>query len=360
MIQILRNWLDRHFSDPQLVILGFLLLVGFLIVYILGDMLTPVFVSLIIAYLLDGLISGMHRFRIPRFIAVAIVYLLFLATLLILLIWLIPMLSRQVVQLVQELPKMVTNGQKELLLLPERYPDFVSETQINQIIDFINSELTDFGQYVLTMSLASVRGLIILLVYLILVPLMVFFFLKDKTKMLAWVTRFLPKERSLSAEVWHEVNLQVGNYVRGKIWEIIIVWGMAFIVFSLLELKYTMLLSFFVGLSVLIPYLGAAFMYLPIMLIAYFQYGLTAKLGYTFIAYSVLQVLDGQILAPLLLSEVTSLHPIAIIVAVLIFGGLWGMWGLFFAIPLATLIHAVIKAWLKQLNKEETPEPIKT
>jgi putative permease len=66
------------------------------------------------------------------------------------------------------------------------------------------------------------------------------------------------------------------------------------------------------------------------------------------IAYAIIQILDGNLLAPLLLSEVVNLHPVAIVVAVLLFGGLWGLWGLFFAVPLATLINAVIKAWMER------------
>ncbi len=68
----------------------------------------------------------------------------------------------------------------------------------------------------------------------------------------------------------------------------------------------------------------------------------------SFIVYLVLQALDGNVLVPLLFSEVVKLHPIAIILAILVFGGLWGFWGVFFAIPLATLAHAVIRAWPRQ------------
>ena len=62
------------------------------------------------------------------------------------------------------------------------------------------------------------------------------------------------------------------------------------------------------------------------------------------IAYGIIQIFDGNLLAPLLLSRVVNLHPVAIIIAILVFGGLWGIWGVFFAIPLATLVQAVLKA----------------
>jgi len=59
----------------------------------------------------------------------------------------------------------------------------------------------------------------------------------------------------------------------------------------------------------------------------------------------VIQMLDGNVLVPLLFSEAVDLHPVAIVIAVLFFGGLWGLWGVFFAIPLATLVNAILSAW---------------
>ena len=78
---------------------------------------------------------------------------------------------------------------------------------------------------------------------------------------------------------------------------------------------------------------------------ALFQWGVAPEFYYAVIAYGVIQALDGNVLAPLLFSEVVNLHPVAIIVAILFFGGIWGFWGVFFAIPLATLINAIVEAW---------------
>ncbi|MEZ4524342.1 MAG: AI-2E family transporter [Desulfobacterales bacterium] len=347
MIDIFRTWFRRYFSDPQVVILAFLLLAGFILIFTLGDMLTPVFISIIIAYLLEGTVIYLEKQKMPRLAAVLLVFILFLTSVLIMIIWLLPMLSRQIVELLQDLPAMVSKGQKELMLLPERYPEFISKAQIRQIMGYLTTELTRMGQYAVSISLSSVRGIITFLVYSILVPLMVFFFLKDKKLILDWFKSFLPSDRSLTTEVWQEVNLQIGNYVRGKIWEIIIVWAVTYVTFALLSVPFAMLLSFFVGLSVLIPYIGATVMFLPVGLIAFFEWGWGAQFAYVMIAISIIQALDGNLLVPLLLSGVVNIHPVAIIVAVLLFGGLWGLWGLFFAIPLATLFHAVIKAWQK-------------
>ena len=213
------------------------------------------------------------------------------------------------------------------------------------MINAIRSGFSDLGQSVLSVSVASIPAIITVLIYLILVPLMIYFFLKDKNVILAWASRFLPSERRLVTEVWSEMDAQIGNYIRGKFYEIIIVGVASFIVFQLLSLNYAPLLALLVGLSVLIPYLGAAIVTLPVAFVGYFQWGLGSDFAWLISAYLVLQFLDGNVLVPILFSEAVNLHPVAIIVAILVFGGLWGFWGVFFAIPLATLVKALINIW---------------
>jgi putative permease len=340
-----RDWFNQRFSDPQIIILWFFLVSGFLFIFLLGEMLTPVFAGLIIAYLLDGVVGTLQKLKIPRNISVFLSFLLFIFSSLLLVVGLLPLISQQIGQLISDLPAMISNAQKQLLQLPERYPDFISVAQINNLINFLKSEITRLGQAALFFSVASVKSLITVLVYFVLVPFLVLFFLKDKVLILDWIKSFLPKNRDLATAVWNEVNQQISNYIRGKIWEILIVWTASYITFMILRLDYAILISLFIGLSVLIPYIGATVMTLPVVLIAFFQWGISPELTKTVIAYAVIQIIDGNILVPLLLSGVVNLHPVAIIVAVLVFGGFWGLWGLFFAIPLATLVHAVIKTW---------------
>jgi putative permease len=105
------------------------------------------------------------------------------------------------------------------------------------------------------------------------------------------------------------------------------------------------LLGLLVGLSVIVPYIGATLVTIPVFVVAYAQFGVTPDFYWVVGAYIVIQVLDGNVLVPLLFSEAVNLHPVAIVIAVLFFGGLWGLWGVFFAIPLATLVNAILSAW---------------
>lgn len=345
MIHYLRDWYDRHFSDPQVVILAVVLCIGVGIVVFAGKLLAPLIASVIIAYLLEGAVRWLSARAVPRLLAVTLVFALFLSMFVAMVLLLLPLLASQLGQLARELPAIATQAQSLLHQLPERYPQIFSMQQIDELQASIRHNITAFGQQLLVMSLASAVQFVTILVYLVLVPLLVFFMLKDKDQIVAWFLRFLPRDRSLVNSVWADVNAGIGNYVRGKFFEILIVWAVSYVSFRLLGLPYAMLLSLATGLSVVVPYVGAAVVTVPVAAVAYFEFGLSNGFWYVVAAYGVIQFLDGNLLAPLLFSEVVNLHPIAIIAAVLVFGGIWGFWGVFFAIPLATLVAAVLNAW---------------
>ncbi len=347
MIEIFKGWYQRNFSDPQAVILSVLLVIGFLVVIFLGEMLAPLLASVVLAYLLEGTVAKLQRHGVARLWAVIGVFTLFMGLLVYTILGLIPMLSQQVSDLVGEIPNMITKGQHSLLTLHESYPNYFSEEQVRELMSGVRADLTSLGQNVFSKSIASIPALITVLVYLILVPIMVFFFLKDKAAIVIWCTGYLPEQRRLAGEVWKEMDRQIGNYIRGKILEIIIVGIVSYIVFFMMGLNYAPLLAVLVGISVLVPYIGAVVVTAPVALIAYFQWGFSADFGYLVLAYAIIQILDGNVLVPILFSEAVNLHPVAIIAAVLIFGGVWGFWGVFFAIPLATLVAAVLNAWPK-------------
>ncbi len=345
-MKIISDWFQRFFNDPQAVILTVVLVLGASVILIMGKDLAPVLASIVIAYLLEGIVQILQRYlRLPRLLATSVVFVLFTAFVLILLFGLLPLVSRQLTQLVQQLPVMIVTGQQLLLSLPEMYPELVTEAQVLSTINTLRAEVLNIGQNALAWSLAAGIGIITITIYLVLVPLLVFFFLKDKELILSWLHGFMPRDHSLAQQVWREVDRQMGNYVRGKFLEILIVWAASFIAFSLMGLQFAMLLAMMVGLSVIVPYIGAVVVTVPVALVAFFQWGWSSEFLWLMGVYLIIQGLDGNVLVPVLFSEVVDLHPIAIISAVLVFGGLWGFWGVFFAIPLATVVQAILKAW---------------
>ncbi len=347
----IKDWVKRILPDSQALALAIILIVGYLLIYYLADLLMPVFISIVLAYLLEGIIAKAESHNIPRLPAVLLVYTGFLTAFAYLLFVLLPVIYEQSIQLLNHIPDMLKSAQVLVMRLPEMYPQFISENKIRTILFSMQESLLNYSQDLLTVSAASVVGLITIMVYLVLVPMLVFFLLKDKDDLMTWTAQFLPKDRVLSLYVWREVDEQIGNYVRGKLVEILILWIASYITFSAMAINYAMLLAVLMGLQVIIPYVGATLVTFPVLGVAWFQWGMGDEFVYISIAYAVIQTIDGAVLVPLLFSEAVNLHPIAIIVAILLFGGLWGFWGVFFAIPLATLVKAVLNAWPRSSAK---------
>jgi putative permease len=345
MLSVFKGWIERFFSDEEALIFLLLLISSFAIIIGFGQVLAPVFIALIMAYLLQG---GMQFFKGKGFghlLSTIIMFTLFVGLFLALLLVVIPATISQAGQLFYELPKMLGQGQDLLMLLPEKYPELVTEQQVQDWMKQAGAELASLGQWLLSFSIHSIPGAITILIYVVLVPILVFFFLKDDQKIAGFFVSFLPRDRKLMNTIWAEMEQQIANYIRGKALEIFIVGSVTYVGFVSFGLEYAELLAILVGLSVLIPYIGAAVVTVPVAIIAYFQFGYSETLFYCLLVYGVIQALDGNVLVPLLFSEVVNLHPVAIIIAVLGFGGIWGFWGVFFAIPLATLFKAVITAW---------------
>ncbi len=354
-MQNIVNWFRRQLNNPQVIILAGFLLIGFALVIFAGNILAPVIASVVIAYILEGAVRRCERIKVPRLGAVLIVLGVFLILCFALVFGILPLVSSQALQLASQIPSWVTDIQTALLQLPQRYPELLSEAQVRSFIGTTAQFVTQLGQeIVVTVSASSVQGIITLIIYVILVPILVFFFLKDKAKLMTWFVSFLPgKDHGLSMIVWQNVNRQMSNYIRGKFLEILIVGGVTYATFAFFGLQYAALLSVIVGLSVLIPFVGAAVVTIPVIVVAGVQWGISPEFAYLVLAYLVIQILDGNVLVPLIFSEVVDLHPVAIVVAVITFGGLWGVWGVFFAIPLATLVQAVLIAWPRDRDNLE-------
>lgn len=251
---------------------------------------------------------------------------------------------------------MLSNGEDWLMNLHTHYPNLIKPDEIQSWISSTAKQFTVYGQRAVSLSIASLGNVIGLIIYLVLVPILVFFMLKDREKLVSFVLSFMPEKRGLMNRIWNEMDDQIANYVRGKVVEIIIVGGVSYTTFTFFGLQYTALLAVLVGFSVLIPFIGAAVATLPVAAVAGFQFGLTEQFAYILIAYGIIQALDGNVLVPILFSEAVNLHPVSIILAVLFFGGIWGVWGVFFAIPLATLLKALITAWPRSLHDTSVQE----
>ena len=345
MLDIFEKWYRRYLFEEESILLLVMVIISVALLMTIGDILAPVIASLILAYLMQGVANVLERLGLPSRLSVSLTYIIFVGAFFTITLLLLPLVWRQLVSLAGEMPRMLDQGRQFLSVLPQQYPEYFSQQQLNQFVSAAQGELAGLGQRLVAWSLSSIPGLFVIMIYMILIPLLVFFFLKDREQIITWFVGFLPDNRPLLNRIWGEMDTQVSNYARGKVVEVILVGSVSYVAFTWLDLNYAALLALLVGLSVIIPYVGATLVTLPVIAVAFFQFGVESEFYYVAVVYLVIQALDGNVLVPLLFSEAVNLHPVAIIVAILFFGGIWGLWGVFFAIPLATLIKAIINAW---------------
>lgn len=347
-VNVISGWINRYFSNEQAIYLVVFIAVVLLALLTLGDVLAPLLTAMVFAFLLHGVVDRLAAWRVPRLLAIALVEVVFLGALIALMVGVLPLAWRQLGELVKAVPPLLAQLRELATDLSARYPDFVSETAVNDALRALSAQFTEEGGGALAQSIVGqLPNVLGLLIFLVLVPIALFFFLKDRAAMVRAFASLLPRERGMLEDIGAMMGVQIGNYVRGKFVEIVIVGVVSYVTFTLFGLNYAALLGILVGVSVLIPFVGAAVVTLPVAAVAFLQFGWTLDFLFVVLAYAVIQALDGNALVPLLFSKAVNLHPISIIAAVLVFGGVWGFWGVFFAIPLATLVKAIYIAWPK-------------
>ena len=344
MRSLLNKFIQRFFSNEESVYFAILLIFSFFFIILFGNVLLPVIISIVIAFLLNGFMTTLIKYNMSQKLSLSITLIVFFGFYLSLFMAL-PSIGTEINNLLQNLPIIVSSFQQNLIEMN----NYFSEEEIDQIFANLSNQIS----VLLSSALGQLAGTVSLMfnaiLYAIMIPLMVFFFLKDKSILLPIASIILPKENGFMQSVFAEMNDQLFNYVTGKFIEMLLVASASYILFAFLGLPYAVLIAILVGLSVIIPIFGAILVTIPVVLIGLYEWGLSENFYWLLGFYLLIQILDGNVLVPILFSTRNNLHPVVIIIAVLFFGGIWGFWGLFFAIPLATFVKAIINSW---------PEPI--
>ena len=348
MRNLVRQFLNRFFSNEESIYFALLLIAFSIFIIFFGNVLLPVIVSIVIAFLLNGLMRTFVSMNISGRLSLTLTLIIFFGVYLSLFMAL-PSIGTQINNLLQNLPSIVSSFQTTITEMN----NYFSEEDLDLIFANLSNQLNSL----LSSALGQLAGTISLMfnaiLYAIMIPLMVFFFLKDKNVLLPIAAVILPKDNRLMKSVFAEMNDQLFNYVTGKFLEMIIIASASYALFAILGLPYAILIAILVGLSVIIPIFGAILVTIPVVLVGLYEWGLTENFYWLLGVYLLIQILDGNVLVPILFSNRNNLHPVIIIISVLFFGGIWGFWGLFFAIPLATFIKAIINSWPEPVNQSD-------
>ena len=302
MIEHINKLFKRIFNNEETVIFSLVIVSVLILFSLFAAILTPFIISVVVAYLLVGLQKKIQSYNISESLSAIFAFSIFIIVGAAMFMWLIPLIYVQLQSFVLDLPRLFDEFINFMTTLSVTFPDLVNSDQISLFFQSVSSELSSITQNLVKSSIAGIQSTISVLLYIILFPILVYFFFFDRKNIINGLTKIIPGDRTMLSKVWSEMDVQLSNYVRGKALEIIIVGLLAAILFYSFGLKYAALLAFLVGISALIPYVGAFLVTIPIVVIGLLQFGLSSQFYLLLGLYILLQFVDGNILVPIILS----------------------------------------------------------
>lgn len=321
--------------------------IGWLL-YSLGTIISIMIISALIAYILDPVASYLEAKGMSRTNSTVIIFLSFFV-LLGLIGWIfMPGLFHELFTLQQNLNFGDTSS------IAETVKDFI---KIN--LPFLNAESMNIEQKTQDMValltneiFALLANLLSVVSYVVIIPFIVFFLLKDGRNMKKAFIHFIPNRYfEMTLNVLHKIDQQLGWYLRGQFTEALVVGVLSVIALWLLDVQYFTIIGIFAGLANLIPYIGPVAGAVPAILVTVLNGGEPTLILYIVIAFAVVQLIDNVLLQPLVLSKSVNLHPLIIVFAVLIGGQFFGILGMVLAVPVAGIIKVTSSEFYQGIRK---------
>lgn len=336
-------------SDSQ----KWLLLAGFAfggwLLYLLAPVLTPFLVGALLAYLGDPLVDRLQRYGLGRSGAVTVVFAVMLLAGVLTLVVLLPVLQRQAITLMQGLPQFLDWAQNTLA------PEFacVAGFELPRVeIEAIRQAIVEHWQQVGNVAGRVVAGLgrsgqLLLgwVAYLLLVPVVTFYLLRDWDLLVSAIDRLLPRARvqPVVRRLATEIDAVLAEFLRGQLTLMLALAGIYVAGLWLVGLELAFVIGMLAGLVSFVPYLGVIVGLIVAGIAAFLQFHDVAQLLAVGAVFGVGQVLEGMVLSPLLVGDRIGLHPVAVIFAVMAGGQLFGFFGVLLALPVAAVIVVLLR-----------------
>lgn len=315
-----------------------------LLIWLLAPVLMPFAIAAMLAYLSDPLADRLERLGLGRTLAVSIVFVVLILVICAVLLLLVPLIARQVENLVQNFPTYVEWGrdkavpwlQTKLHLDPKAF-------DTDRLVEQIKEHIGSIGSVLGTLSRSGL-GVVAWLTNVVLIPVVWFYLLRDWDRMVAWIDRMLPRSvEPTVAHLAHESNVVLGAFVRGQLLVMLalaIYYGVAL---TLVGITVGPLIGMVAGLLSFVPYLGFITGFGAAIIASLVQHGDWPHLLMVVGVFVVGQLLEGYVLVPRLVGEKIGLHPVAVIFAVLAGGYLFGFLGVLLALPAASVILVLLR-----------------
>jgi len=330
-----------------LVFLG-ILVVGTSILFLINNLFVSFLLAFVIAYLARPLIVPLERAGFSYNKALILIFLLgFGLTSAVLGLWGVPLISKQVIHLQTEWPRY----SEELLGLMETLEQKAKNyLGLNiQIKEKGKEKLLSFSQ-VLLKDLPSL--LLQMLSVLLLAPFLAFFMLKDSHKMSKRFMLLVPNNVfEMVLDLQYQINQQLGQFIRARFVEAVIVGIITFIGLSLISFPFAFLLGFFAAITNLIPYIGPIIGAIPAVAIALVNHYETWQIFLVIGIYAITQLIDAGILVPILVAKIVNLHPVTVVLLIILGGQFMGILGMIISIPLANAIKVTFMAVYEHITQ---------
>ncbi|SHF66762.1 AI-2E family transporter [Ornithinibacillus halophilus] len=302
-------------------------------------LLLPFLIAGLIAYLLFPIVNKIHSYNIPKALAILIIYVIFFGGIGYLSYRVYPMVVNQLKDLNEFLPQFIEKFESLIYQVYESTA-FLPETVHDKFDDFLN-RMENRITTILESAIGGITKLLDMIIILTVIPVLVFYFLKDLEKIKAYLKQFIPKKyQEKSSELVHAIDKSLGNYIRGQLLVCLFVGITSYIIFYFLGLNYALILAIIIGLTNIIPYFGPIIGAIPAVGIALTVSG--KMVLFVLIAIFVIQLIESNLLAPYIVGKSVAIHPIAIIFALLLGGQMSGVIGMILAVPILTILNVIL------------------
>lgn len=312
--------------------------------------LAPFIIAMIISYVLNPVVNLLNARKVPRPIAVLLIYAVFIASLTVILMNFIPMFMRQLKELNEHLPELglkaqfMINSFNRNELLPPSVREGLNEALFKLEASFsegITSFVNDIGSTINMMFVAFI------------IPFLVFYMLKDFKLIERTTLTFVPKKhRREMIRLFLDIDDALGNYIRGQFIVCLIVGTLAYIGYWLVGMPYPLLLASIVAVFNIIPYLGPFFGAAPALIMAS---TISWKMVLLVAAVNlVVQILEGNVISPQVVGRSLHMHPLMIIFALLVGGEFAGVIGLILAVPFFAVMKVIYQHVYVHFKKHRT------
>ena len=327
---------------------GIAITVIIVLLWQLGDVILPFVLGGAIAYCLDPIADRLERLGLSRVAAVAVITLVATLTFILLFLLVIPALVQQTAQLIETAPDVFNRLQNALTT---RFPELMDETStIRQQLIAIGETIQSKGGELVNGVLSSALGLINMLIFLVVVPVVAFYLLLDWDNMTAKIDEMLPRDHlPVVRRLASQVDKTLASFIRGQGTVCLILGTYYAISLMLAGLNFGLVVGFIAGLVSFIPYIGALVGGVLAIGLALFQFwGDWVSIGIIGGIFMVGQFLEGNILTPKLVGNSVGLHPVWLLFALSVFGSLFGFVGMLVAVPVAAMIGVFARYGIEQ------------